>query len=249
MGGFSYWLEVQRGEYTFLMLTKRQQAWLSIIIISAVFLGFVAILWFSPLRGLLSSPEELRSTVKSFGWAAPAIIIVMQFLQVIIAPIPGQAIDLANGYLFGWWWGSVISMAGLGLGTIAAILLAKRFGRPLVAALITPKGLKNITGYTHRRNQWLFFFLFLLPGTPDDLLCFAIGLSSIPARRAIAIALVGRTPGVVATVVAGSVGRSLNPLEFSLLAVLASLIILLVIWKTPLGKAMKVPDHLDGTSD
>src|SRR5688572_5785384 len=148
------------------MLTKRQQTWLSFGIIAFFMVGLLVLAWFSPLRELLSSEEQLRETVKSFGWYAPAVIIAIHVLQVIVAPIPGQAIDLANGYLFGWWWGSVISLAGLGIGSAITILLANRFGRPLVSALITPKGLKSITGYSHRRNQLLFFFLFLLPGTP-----------------------------------------------------------------------------------
>jgi len=196
----------------------------------------------SPLREYFSSPDQLRDIVKSFGWLAPGAIILLHALQVVAAPVPGQAIDLANGYLFGIWWGSVISMAGLSLGTLAAVGLAKRFGRPLVASLITPKGLEKVRGYVHRRNEWLFFFLFLLPATPDDLLCFAIGLSSIPWQRAFVIAMLGRLPGVVATVATGSIGKTLNPLEFSLYGIGVSIVLFLIVWKTPLGKAMKASE-------
>ncbi|MBI3957155.1 MAG: TVP38/TMEM64 family protein [Candidatus Kerfeldbacteria bacterium] len=226
------------------MPTDRSRAWITSIGISA-FVVILVVIALSPLRGLFGSPERLREVVRSYEVLGPAVIILIQIVQVIVAPIPGQAIDLANGYLFGWFAGSVFSLTGIVLGSTIAIWLANRFGRPLVKRLLTPKGLDQIQPYIRRRNQWFFFFLFLLPGTPDDVLCFAIGLSSIPFWRAVAIALLGRAPGVVATVIAGHTGQSLNPITFTLIATAVSIVMFVVVWKTPLGRAMKLPPEND----
>lgn len=222
------------------MTPAQRRAWItSISIFAFVLLMFALAL--SPLREFFNSPDRLRDSVQAFGWLAPAAIILLHVAQVIAAPIPGQPIDLVNGYLFGWFWGSVFSLAGLSLGTTITIGLTKRFGRPLVEKMITPKGFEKIRAYTRRRNQWLFFFLFLLPATPDDLLCFAIGLTSIPFRRAVVIAMLGRAPGVVVLVIAGATGQSLNPLSFSLIALAVSLLLFVIIRNTRLGQAMQLP--------
>lgn len=223
------------------MKAKRKKAWItSVGILVAVMVLMALIL--SPLQKLLNSPDQLRAKVATFGAWAPTISVVLEVSQVIIAPIPGQAIDFANGYLFGWLVGSICSLLGIGIGTAIAISLARRFGRPLVEKLITPKGMQHIQPYTRRRSHWLFFFLFLLPGTPDDLLCFAIGLTTIPIPQAMAIALLGRSPGIVAAVLTGATGQSLNVWEFSLIAAGVSLLLILVVWKTPLKDAMNIPD-------
>lgn len=223
------------------MQVKRKKAWIISVGILAGLLVLMLIA-LSPFQNLLNSPEQLRAKVATFGVWAPAISVVLETSQVIIAPIPGQGIDFANGYLFGWLVGSLCSLLGIGIGTMIAISLARRFGRPLVEKLITPKGLQHIQPYTRRRSHWLFFFLFLLPGTPDDLLCFAIGLTSIPLAQAFAIALLGRAPGIVAAVLTGATGQSLNVWEFSLLAAAVSILLVVIVWKTPLKEAMNIPD-------
>lgn len=223
------------------MLTERKRAWLSAGILVTALTVLVVAVMLSPLRELFTSPERLRETVQSYGALGPIIVVGIHILQVVIAPIPGQGIDLANGYLFGWWGGALVSLIGISLGTMIAISLAKKFGRPLVEILVGPKGLASVRAYTHSRSQWLFFILFLLPGTPDDLLCFAIGLTSISLWRAVAIAVLGRLPGVLAAVGIGATGRGLNVLEFTIVAAVVSLLAGWILWKTPLGKAMKVP--------
>lgn len=219
-------------------MTPKQRLWLSAGLFTAIIGGLVLVIVFSPLRPLLTSPEKLRDGVRQFGLLSPAISISLEVMQVIIAPIPGQAIDIANGYLFGWP-GVFVSLGGIGLGSTLAIGLARRFGRPLVEVLITPKGLASIRPYVRRRSQLFFFILFLLPGTPDDLLCFAIGLSSIPFGRSVLIALLGRAPGITAAVLFGATGSRLNPLAFTGIAIAVSLLAGWLIWRSPLGEKLQ----------
>lgn len=212
-----------------------KRAWLSAGILLFVVGTLVFIFFRSPLREVLKSPDTIRQRVEQVGIGAPLIMVGIQILQVVAAPIPGQAVDLANGYIFGWW-GTLVSVIGIGLGSSLAIWLARRFGRPLVEVLITPKGMDAIRPHVRRRNHWPFFILFLLPGTPDDLLCFAIGLTSIPLGRSMLIALLGRTPGVVAAVAVGATGQRMSLLTFSLLAAGVSVAFGLVLWLWPAAR-------------
>lgn len=221
-------------------MKERRKAWLTSIalLLSAI---VIAIAVLSPLRSILASPDQLRSTVEKSGLWAPTLSVVLEILQVVIAPIPGQAIDFANGYIFGGLVGSICSLLGIGIGSTFAIFIARRFGRPLVSRLITPKGVEQMKPYTRRSSQWFFFILFVLPGMPDDLLCYTIGLTSIPLSRAVTIALLGRIPKVVAAVLTGATGQHLSLWEFSLISVSVSGLLWLIVWKTPLAKKMNLP--------
>lgn len=181
------------------------------------------------LPGFFSSTENLRSFVESTGFVAPLVIILYQVLQVVVAPIPGQGLDFANGFLFGPVFGSFISLAGISAGTILAMFLARKFGRPLVRALVSERGLAAVERYLDERSLGVFFLLFLIPSTPDDLLCFAYGLTPLPLKRGFIVALLGRAPGVVASVLVGSAGGVISPVAFLFVSVLVSIIMILML--------------------
>ncbi len=221
------------------MLTERRRAWIISSLVIVLFVGGVVFLAGSSVWTFITSPEKLRDYVRGFGAWAPIVITLIHIGQVIIAPVPGQAIDIANGYLFGPLWGPAVSMLGISIGSIAAIVLARTFGRPLVEKLITPAGMKQVLPFTRRRTYWFFFVLFLVPGTPDDLICFAIGLTSIPLRHAIGLALLGRAPGVIAASLLGASGNRLSPLSLVLLAIVVPVVFSLIMVWTPLQKKLQ----------
>ena len=89
-----------------------------------------------PLLELLSDVQRVRRFVAGFGPWAPLAFIGLETAQVVLAPLPGAAMDLASGYLFGPAWGTLYSMTGLMIGTIIALGLARRLGRPLVERFV-----------------------------------------------------------------------------------------------------------------
>lgn len=188
--------------------------------------GFAA-LWFSPARPLFTDPEKLRDTIRQFGPWAPVIIIAYQAVQVVLAPIPGQALDIANGYVFGWW-GVLVSMTGIMIGSIVAVLLARKYGRPFLRQLLGEPAADLVDNYLHRGRAVLWFLL-LMPGTPDDLICFAYGLSRMPIRQAILTIFVGRLPGIVLAVGLGATGSGISPLAFMIGAAVVSFLAWLVV--------------------
>lgn len=199
-------------------------------IVVAITLGAL-LFFFSPtVRELATSPELLRARIQSFGVWAPIVIISYHILQVIFAPIPGQAVDVANGYIFGPWIGPLISLTGIGFGSLAAIWLARQFGRPFVQRLLGKKAIQVIDRYSGRGSLKYFFLFFLLPGFPDDLLCFALGLTKVSVRRGVFTAVVGRAPGVVGAVLIGATGQKLNMWQFLALILLVVLIWAAVAW-------------------
>jgi uncharacterized membrane protein YdjX (TVP38/TMEM64 family) len=167
------------------------------------------ILWRDPIRAVFMEPQRLTAAVRSAGPWAPLAFIGLYVAQAIAAPIPGQALNFAAGYLFGLIPGILYSWLGLILGSTAALLLARYLGRPLVQRLIAPAALEKMDRLAENRGLVFFFLVFLLPGLPDDIACFVAGLTSLPLLALIAISAIGRLPSVVASVWLGTHARQL----------------------------------------
>ncbi|HEY8531752.1 MAG TPA: VTT domain-containing protein [Limnochorda sp.] len=145
----------------------------------------------------LGSAEGIQRWVAGFGAAAPLAMFALLALQAIAAPIPAAAAAAASGLLFGPWTGTLLAVAGVTTGSALAFLLARRLGRPWVVRLVSPQALARLDGFVHRRGAAALFLIFLIPFLPDDVACFAAGLSPIPFRLFVAVLVTARTPAVV----------------------------------------------------
>lgn len=173
---------------------------------------------------VLTDAGAARAYVRSFGVLAPLALIVLQALQVVLAPIPGQVLATVAGYLFGPWWGTLYNMIGIGLGSTAAFWLSRRFGRAYVERMIDDDVLATFDTFVERRGLVSLFVLFLIPGLPDDALCFVGGLTPIPLRKLVVVAIVGRAPAFfLANVFGGLLATGDTEAAVVLFAVVAGL--------------------------
>ncbi|MFB6171151.1 MAG: TVP38/TMEM64 family protein [Haloarculaceae archaeon] len=175
-------------------------AWLALLCV-AVAAGALASERFLPA---LTEPAALRAFVGQFGVWAPVAFVAVQALQVVVAPIPGQVTGFVAGYLFGPVTGTVYSVVGVTLGSALAFWLSRRFGRPYVERVVTPETLARFDALADRNATAGLFLAFLVPGLPDDALCFVGGLTDLPLRRLVLIALVGRAPSFALMALAGA---------------------------------------------
>jgi len=153
---------------------------------------------------MLDSAEALRDWVNGFGAWGPAIFFLIQFAQVILAPIPGAVTGLAGGLLFGFWKGVLISVMAMLLGAVAAFLLARRFGRPFVRYMVGEKIMEKYVDALGGRSMGLLFMMFLLPFFPDDALCFIAGLTAIPLPVFVIAVVLTRPLGMIFSTMVGS---------------------------------------------
>lgn len=178
--------------------------------------GFLLVRAYAPS---LTDPESFRAFVLGYGVWAPVVFIGVQAAQVVVAPIPGQVTGVAAGYLFGPVWGSVYSVIGVAIGSTIAFWLARRFGRAYVERVVTPTTLARFDGLAERNAGTALLLAFLVPGLPDDALCFVGGLTDIPLRRLVLIATVGRAPSFVLSALVGAEVASSDWTTAALLAV------------------------------
>jgi uncharacterized membrane protein YdjX (TVP38/TMEM64 family) len=154
---------------------------------------------------LFSAPEKLRAWVSAFGVAAPLVFVGLQALQVVVFVIPGEVPQIAGGYLFGALPGAALSVAGIAAGSAASFWLARALGVPFVRALFDPKHVERLRSLAASpRSRIVFFLLFVIPGIPKDILCYAAGLSSMRFAAFMFASLLGRLPGILGSAVMGN---------------------------------------------
>ncbi len=145
----------------------------------------------------LADRNAVQAWITALGPWGPLGSILLNAVQVLLAPVPGQIFGLINGYLHGVFRGTLYSWLGVQLGSALAMGLGRWLGRPLVARLAGAERLERWDRLTRRQGPTFFLLVFLLPLLPDDLTCFVIGLSPLPIPYMLLLAGVGRLPGLI----------------------------------------------------
>lgn len=141
-----------------------------------------ASLYFFKLYGFLDkidSVSKFREYINSFGSYAVILFILIQFLQVVILPIPSFITVGAGVLLFGPLKGAFFSCVGIILGSILAYYFGKFFGIKVVEWLVGADNLKKWLKFINGKDKIVLTFMFLFPFFPDDVLCFVAGITTI----------------------------------------------------------------------
>lgn len=152
-----------------------------VLAVVSVFI-ITATLYFLKYNGFTQkafSVEALREYVAGFGNFAVFHFIFIQFLQVVVLPIPSFITVAAGVMLFGAFWGSVYSCIGIISGSLMAYIIGKSLGYKAICWILGRKNVEKWTEKLKGKDKLLFTLMFLLPFFPDDLLCFIAGITAL----------------------------------------------------------------------
>jgi uncharacterized membrane protein YdjX (TVP38/TMEM64 family) len=158
-----------------------------------------------PLISSIEDPKGFQSMVQEYGVNGRLFMIGLVALQVIVATIPGEPIELAAGYAFGAAEGCILCLAGAAIGTCIIYLFTKKLGIRLVEAFISREKIASLKFIrTSRRLNLLVAVLYLIPGTPKDIITYFVGLTPINLPVLLVISTFARIPSVVSSTITGS---------------------------------------------
>lgn len=182
--------------------TKKRAA--GILAIFSAALCVLSVLGFLWLRVRFSDADVISDWIDDNYLVGAITMFFICAIQVVIAFIPGELLEIASGYAFGSVMGSIICTAGILFGSITAILLARRFGRSLVESIYPKEKIDAlpIINDPKKRNATVFL-LFLIPGTPKDMLTYVIGLTNMSIPKYIALTTFARFPSVIMSTFSG----------------------------------------------
>ena len=160
------------------IMKKHVQRFFSIL---AIILFFVITYYMGrPLVAFVSEPGAFQAWVDAQGFVGVLLFLGMLVLQVFAAIIPGGPFEVAAGYAFGIVKGSLICAIGTTLGSMVVFFLVRRFGHKFLHLFVEDTELEKLTFLKdHKKMESILFLLFLIPGTPKDLLSYFVGLTDI----------------------------------------------------------------------
>ena len=199
---------------------------LSIIILITIFYLL------KPIKYYLNHIDEFKLLINKYGVFSSFIIFLLQILQVIIAVIPGDAVNLLSGYVLGPWLGFIVSFLGIMCGSLIAFYLSRRWGRSLIEKLVKKEKLDDIFNKINpKMTSFSLLILCSIPFMPRDVLVYAIGLTPIKPKRFFIIYGISRFPLILLMSFSGNVILSSSKLTIILITILLSGIILSIGFK------------------
>ena len=183
--------------------------WLKITLMVLAAAAVVALcVWLIPLVWSLRQPENqaaFEEFVGSLGVFGILLMLGIQVLQIVVAVIPGEPIELIMGLMYGTWGGLALTLTGILIGSTIIYFCMKRFGTGFASKFVDTNGFKKFRFLNNPAKRDSFIFLlFFIPGTPKDVLTYFAPLTGIPFGRFITISTLARIPSVVTSTLVGS---------------------------------------------
>jgi uncharacterized membrane protein YdjX (TVP38/TMEM64 family) len=148
---------------------------------------------------IMQSSESLQAYLERTGVWMPILYVVLQYLQVVILPIPSVVSTVAGVTLFGPFQATVYSLIGIILGSITAFVIGRKLGNKAVRWMIGEDSLKKWQKKLKGKDNLFLTIMFLLPMFPDDVLCFIAGLSSMSTKYFLIMILISRLISISTT--------------------------------------------------
>jgi len=187
-------------------LSQKTQKMLAMLAIVIFLAGSGLIFWKVglPMLRFASRPEAFRQWVNDHGISGRLAYIGMVILQIVVAVIPGEPFEIAAGYSFGIWEGTFLCLLGASIGSVLVFLLVRIFGTRLAEVFFSQEKLQSLHFLKDgEKRNFLFLLLFMIPGTPKDLLCYFAGLTDIRFPVFLLISSLGRFPSIITSTVGG----------------------------------------------
>ena len=198
-----------------------------IVLITAI----VVAIW--PTLSIVFEPggvETLIELITSQGPLGVLILLGMQLLQIIVAFIPGEVVQIAAGMMYGPLWGSVVILVGCVLSSMVVYELVHKLGAPFVRSMVGEKQLLKFRQFELSGKFGVtVFILFLIPGFPKDVLIYIVPLSDMNLRTFLLLSTIGRTPGVIISTYAAAGLADGNIVTSVIIFVVAALIAIIVL--------------------
>jgi len=188
-------------------LTERGKKILSITSI-LIFLAVTALIFFfvgKPLLQFASEPDKFREWINSFGsWGSLAFIGIM-ILQVVVAIIPGEPLEVGAGYAFGTLEGTILCLIAVAIGTTLVFCFVRRFGVKALEVFFPVEKINSLRFLRNNKQLYLLTaIIFFIPGTPKDLVTYFMGLTHIKLLPLLAISVFARIPSVLTSTISGN---------------------------------------------
>lgn len=186
--------------------------------------------------------------VRNAGPLGFLILLAMQFMQIVVAFIPGEVVQMAAGMMYGPWLGAAVILLGCIISSAFVFAVVHRLGAPFVRDMVPTKYLDKFNAFEESgKLSIVVFILFLIPAMPKDTFTYLVPLTNMRMRDFLILSNVGRIPGIVISTYAanGLVDGNITQ-SIIIFAVVAVIAIVAIVFR---DKIMNLFHHDKGEND
>lgn len=176
------------------------------ILIFILLLGMLTVVFWPYVEKLTTEEgrEQFKTWVDGLGFLGWLATLGIQLLQIFVAFIPGEPVELMLGYVWGPWLGMITCLVGILIGTTTIFLLVKTLGMRFVRKMVGTDDLSKYKFLSDKSKVELtVFILFFVPGTPKDALTYIAPIAPISPIKYIFIATFARIPSIITSTLLG----------------------------------------------
>ena len=181
---------------------------IALILIIAILL--IATIYMIPIMKEINTPEgqaQFKEKITNSGITGVLILFGLELAQVVLAILPGEPIEILAGICFGTIWGTIFLMVSVFIVTCLIYFLVKKFGRDFIYEFFPKEKVDKLENSKllkdEKKIELVMMILFLIPGTPKDLLVYIGALLPMKSSRFIAISTLLRFPSIISSTLLG----------------------------------------------
>ena len=215
-------------------LTKKERnmAIIRLILTVLVFIACIVItIKVLPIVSKLSDENYrvyFKEKVNAMGFKGVIFVLLLQILQIVVAVIPGQPMEIVSGMLYGPIGGIFVCLVGIFIGTAIVFYLVRKLGTDFMQLFFSPEKIDSIKNSKIFKNsakfEFIMLIIFVIPMMPKDIFIYLGGISPVRPKRFLVIATLARIPGLFLTVY---MGNRISNGNFSMVVVLIAIILII----------------------
>lgn len=150
------------------------------------------------IASVFGSAESLETFLAQFHGYDKWVFVAIRAFQTVIKIIPAEPLEIGSGVLYGTWGGMALCLLGTLIGSFVIIALTRAFGRRLVDVFIPIEKINSLKFLQNRKKVYVsLFFIYLIPGTPKDVLTYAAGITNLDMKKFLLITGIARIPSIL----------------------------------------------------
>lgn len=160
--------------------------------------GYFYITYGKQLYEIFGNTESLKAFLSQFRGFDKWVFVAIRAFQTVIKIIPAEPLEIGSGLLYGTWGGLALCLLGTMIGSFVIIALTRVFGKKLVSAFIPIEKIESL-GFLkdEKKVYYTLFFIYLIPGTPKDVLTYAAALTKLDMKKFLLITGIARIPSII----------------------------------------------------
>ena len=193
------------------MKSKKISYLKTIFSIIVIVICIVLIIYLFPIMKNISTPEgrkTFKDLIDGAGLKGVLILFGLEFAQIFLFILPGEPLEILAGMCYGEFWGTVFILISVLITTMIIFVLVKKYGKDFLYNFFSKEKIEEVENgklFKNEKNiEYLLIILFMIPGTPKDLLTYFGGLLPIKPSKFIAIATLARFPSIISSTFAGA---------------------------------------------